>query len=129
MVLTSEGVRVGVDFSDFQAVTPICQEERASLLCLGADSANSHWTVKCADPQVQLPRTQFTLLWIFRSNKGGIIIVQHIMLKVSVFRLRNVNTVGFYYLFNCATCFGHTTIFKYTYFHTKTGNILTVHST
>jgi hypothetical protein len=34
----------------------------------------------------------------------------------SVFRLRNVNIVGFYYLFNCATYFGHTTIFKYTYF-------------
>jgi hypothetical protein len=37
-------------------------------------------------------------------------------IKVSVFRLRNVNIVGFYYLFNCATCFGHTTIFKHTYF-------------
>jgi hypothetical protein len=33
-----------------------------------------------------------------------------------VFRLRNVNIVGFYYLFNCATSFGHTTIFKYTCF-------------
>jgi hypothetical protein len=28
----------------------------------------------------------------------------------SVFRLRNFNIVGFYYLFNCATCFGHTTM-------------------
>jgi hypothetical protein len=35
----------------------------------------------------------------------------------SVFRLRNFNIVGFYYLFNCATCFGHTTIFEHTYFH------------
>jgi hypothetical protein len=33
-----------------------------------------------------------------------------------VFRLRNVNIVGLYYLFNCDTCFGHSTIFKYTYF-------------
>jgi hypothetical protein len=38
----------------------------------------------------------------------------------SVFRLRNFNVVGFYYLFNCATCFGHMTIFKYT------GNTLTL---
>jgi hypothetical protein len=30
----------------------------------------------------------------------------------SFFRLRNVNIVSFYYLFNCATCFGHTTIFN-----------------
>jgi hypothetical protein len=29
----------------------------------------------------------------------------------SVFRLHNVNIVDFYYLFNCATCFAHTTIF------------------
>jgi hypothetical protein len=29
----------------------------------------------------------------------------------SVFRLYNVSIVDFYYLFNCATCFGHTTIF------------------
>jgi hypothetical protein len=34
----------------------------------------------------------------------------------SVFRLRNFNIVGFYYLFNCATCFGYTTIFGCTYF-------------
>jgi hypothetical protein len=34
----------------------------------------------------------------------------------SVFRLRNVNVVGFYYLFNCATCFGNTTIFRHAYF-------------
>jgi hypothetical protein len=34
----------------------------------------------------------------------------------SVFRLRNVNIIGFYYLFNCAKCFGHMAIFKYTYF-------------
>jgi hypothetical protein len=34
----------------------------------------------------------------------------------SVFLLRNFNIVGFYYLFNCATCFGHTTIFMHTYF-------------
>jgi hypothetical protein len=34
----------------------------------------------------------------------------------SVFCLRNFNIVGFYYLFNCATYFGHTTILKYTYF-------------
>jgi hypothetical protein len=33
----------------------------------------------------------------------------------SVFRLRNFNIVGFYYLCNCATCLGHTTIFKYTH--------------
>jgi hypothetical protein len=33
----------------------------------------------------------------------------------SVFRLRNFNILEFYYLFNCATCFGHTTIFKYTF--------------
>jgi hypothetical protein len=33
----------------------------------------------------------------------------------SVFRLRNVNIVYFYYLFNCATCVGHMTILKYTY--------------
>jgi hypothetical protein len=33
-----------------------------------------------------------------------------------VFSLRNVNIVRFYYVFNCATCFGHTTIFKHTYF-------------
>jgi hypothetical protein len=32
-----------------------------------------------------------------------------------IFRLRNVNIVGFYYLFKCATCFGHTTIFNYIY--------------
>jgi hypothetical protein len=36
-------------------------------------------------------------------------------LKMSVFRLRNVNIVGFNYLFNCDTCFGHTTIFMHTY--------------
>jgi hypothetical protein len=36
--------------------------------------------------------------------------------KASVFRLRNLIIVGFYYLFTCATCFGHTTIFKYLYF-------------
>jgi hypothetical protein len=33
-----------------------------------------------------------------------------------VFRLRNVNIVGLYYLFNCATCFGLSTIFMHTYF-------------
>jgi hypothetical protein len=33
-----------------------------------------------------------------------------------VFHLHNVNIVDFYYLFNCATCFGHTTIFMHTYF-------------
>jgi hypothetical protein len=32
------------------------------------------------------------------------------------FRLRNVNIVGFYYLFNCVACFGHSTIFMNTYF-------------
>jgi hypothetical protein len=30
----------------------------------------------------------------------------------SAFRLRNFNIVSFYYLFNCDTCFGHTTIFS-----------------
>jgi hypothetical protein len=35
---------------------------------------------------------------------------------MGVFRLRNVNIVGFYYLFNCATCFGHTTVFNDPYF-------------
>jgi hypothetical protein len=30
----------------------------------------------------------------------------------SVFRLYNVNIVGLHYLFNCATCFGHTIIFR-----------------
>jgi hypothetical protein len=46
-----------------------------------------------------------------------------IFLKIStanqgecIFRLCNANIVGFYYLFNCATCFGHMTIFKHTYF-------------
>jgi hypothetical protein len=34
----------------------------------------------------------------------------------SVFRLRNVNNVDFYYLFNCAKRFGHTTIFRHIYF-------------
>jgi hypothetical protein len=34
----------------------------------------------------------------------------------SVFVLHNINIAGFYYLFNCATCFGYTTIFKYTHF-------------
>jgi hypothetical protein len=33
-----------------------------------------------------------------------------------VFRLCNFNIVGTYYFFNCATCFGHTTIFRNTYF-------------
>jgi hypothetical protein len=33
-----------------------------------------------------------------------------------VFCLRYVNIIGFYYLFNCATCFGHMTIFKNAYF-------------
>jgi hypothetical protein len=40
----------------------------------------------------------------------------------SVFRVHNFNIVGFYYLFNCATCFGHTTIFKYTYFQRTYSN-------
>jgi hypothetical protein len=42
----------------------------------------------------------------------------------SVFRLHNVNIVGFYYLFNCATCSGHTTIFKHTYFPRTSENDL-----
>jgi hypothetical protein len=36
----------------------------------------------------------------------------HIDQDEGIFRLRNVNILGFYYLFNCATCFGHSTIFK-----------------
>jgi hypothetical protein len=32
-----------------------------------------------------------------------------------VFRLRNVNIVYFYYLFNYATYLGHSTIFKHMY--------------
>lgn len=59
IVLTLEGVGVGVDFSDFQAVTPICQDEQASLLWLWPDIKSSHWVVKCADPQVRI--THFSL--------------------------------------------------------------------
>jgi hypothetical protein len=70
--IREEGVGVGVDFSDFQAVAPICQDERASLLYLGPDIANSHRAVKCAGPHIQT--TQFT------SNNGRIIIFQEIML-------------------------------------------------
>jgi hypothetical protein len=44
----------------------------------------------------------------------------------SVFRLHNVNIVGFYYLFNCAKCFGHTTIFRYTYFPRITTDPLSI---
>jgi hypothetical protein len=46
----------------------------------------------------------------------------------SVFRLRKVNIVGFYYLFNCATCFGHTAIFMHTYFP-RTSSIDNAHAT
>jgi hypothetical protein len=47
----------------------------------------------------------------------GVCILLHVWYQgESVFRLRNFNIVGFYYLFNCATCFGHTTIlWKYVY--------------
>jgi hypothetical protein len=75
IVLTSERVGVGVDFSDFQAVTPICQDERASLLWLWPDITSSHWAVKCAaDPQVRI--THFSLRRIFGPNNERIIIFQ-----------------------------------------------------
>jgi hypothetical protein len=39
-----------------------------------------------------------------------------------LFRLRNVSIVGVCYLLNCATCFGHTTIFKQNTYFPKTYN-------
>jgi hypothetical protein len=46
-----------------------------------------------------------------------IIIIIIIIIKVrGFFRLRNVNIVGFFAIYLIATCFGHTTIFKLTYF-------------
>jgi hypothetical protein len=42
----------------------------------------------------------------------------------SFFRLRNGNIVGFYHLFNCATCFGHTTIFRTHIFLGRTSRTL-----
>lgn len=74
IVLTSEGMGVGVDFSDFQAVTPICQDEQASLLLLWPDITNNHWAVKFADPQVRI--THFSLRLIFRPNNKRITIFQ-----------------------------------------------------
>jgi hypothetical protein len=47
----------------------------------------------------------------------GVCILLHVWDRgENVSRLLNFNIIGFYYLFNCATCFGHTTFFKYTYF-------------
>jgi len=74
IVLTSEGVGVGVDFSDFQAVTPICQDEQASLLWLWPDITSNHWAVKCADRQVRI--THFSLRLIFSPNNERITIFQ-----------------------------------------------------
>jgi hypothetical protein len=64
------------------------------------------------DPVVVQPVAGRYIDWAMLTEEGSLVVGEICGQSESVFRICKFIFVGFYYLFNNDTCFGHTTIFK-----------------